>query len=91
MGVLGSGDQVVAAEVLVEVGAADAAELGGDFDVVRLGDGGDGDAFESDVLLAVEADGVHGGDGAVGGLRYGGGDGHGEVGCRAKMLLVGDA
>ena len=75
MGVLGFGDEVVAAEVLVQVCAADAAEFGGDFDVVGLRDGGDGDAFEADVVAAVEADGVHGGGRAVG-LWGGGGDGH---------------
>ena len=43
-----------------KIRATDAAELGRDLDVVRLCDFRDRDGFEADVLLAVEADGVHG-------------------------------
>jgi hypothetical protein len=56
---VGFGDQVRAAEVLVQVGAADAAEFRGDFDVMGGGEGRDGDLLEADVALAVEADCVH--------------------------------
>jgi hypothetical protein len=52
------GDQIRAPEVLVQVGAADAAELGGDLDVAGF-HGRDGDLFEADVGLVVEAGGVH--------------------------------
>ena len=67
--VLGFGNQIRAAEVLVQIGAADSAELGRDFYVVGLRYGGGGDGFQADVALAVETDGCHGGGGgrAVGG------------------------
>lgn len=57
--VLGLRDQVRAPQVLVQVGPADAAELGGDLDLARF-DGRDGDLVEPDVTLSVETDGVHG-------------------------------
>lgn len=59
MRLAGLGDQVGTAEVLVEVGSADAAELRGNLDLAGR-DGWDGDVVETDVLLAVEAEGLHG-------------------------------